>query len=179
MNTPVSIYSWESWWWAGRPLWVMLLGGVFERHPRLKFVCTENAAWWVAELLRTADFTWDGAMHATQKFGVEIFRAGLTMKPSEYMARNCWLGVGLSTPYDGQRAHEIGIANLMWGTDFPHPEGTWPHTRTRLHEYLVGLTPDEIELVVGRNALDVYSHFERDTVDAIAARIGPPVAAAV
>jgi hypothetical protein len=96
-----------------------------------------------------SDFTWDGAMHATQKFGVEIFRAGLTMKPSEYMARNCWLGVGLSTPYDGQRAHEIGIGNLMWGTDFPHPEGTWPHTRTRLHEYLVELTPDEIERVVG------------------------------
>ena len=177
MNTPVSIYSWEAWWWAGRPLWVMLLGGVFERHPRLKFVCTENAAWWVAELLRTADFTWEGAQHATQKFGVEVFRAGLTMKPSEYMARNCWLGVGLSTPYDGQRAHEIGIGNLMWGTDFPHPEGTWPHTRTRLHEYLIELTPDEIERVVGRNALEVYTHFDPATVEAIAARIGPPVVA--
>ena len=65
----------------------------------------------------------------------------------------------------------------MWGTDFPHPEGTWPHTRTRLHEYLIELTPDEIERVVGRNALEVYTHFDPATVEAIAARIGPPVVA--
>jgi predicted TIM-barrel fold metal-dependent hydrolase len=174
-NTPVGIYSWEAWWWAGRPLWVLLLGGVFERHPQLKYACTENAAWWVAELLRAADDTWEGSRHSTQKFGVEVFRAGLSMKPSEYMGRNCWLGVGLSTPYDAERVHEIGVANLMWGTDFPHPEGTWPHTRARLHEYLGALTPVEIKQVVGLNALEVYTHFDRRTLESIAQRIGPPV----
>ena len=172
---PVAIYSWESWWWAGRPLWVMLLGGVFERHPTLKYACTENAAWWVADLLRVADQTWDGQLHGLKKFGVEVFREGLTMKPSEYVARNVWCGVSLQTAYDGQRVHEIGVGNLMWGTDCPHPEGTWPHTAEKLQEYLGHLAPTDIQQIVALNALDVYSHFERAALEPIAQRIGPAV----
>ena len=176
---PVAIYAWEAWWWAGRPLWVLLLGGVFERHPQLKYACTENAAWWVADLLRSADANWEGTQHGTQKFGVDIFRDGLTMKPSDYMARNCWMGVSLSSPYDAARVHEIGVGNLMWGTDFPHPEGTWPHTRERLDQYLGALSHQEIEQIVGLNALEVYTHFDRAKLEGIAQQIGPPVAGAL
>ena len=63
---PVGIYVWEAWWWAGRPMWVMLLGGVFERHPNLKYACTENSAWWVADLLRATDATWEGSAHGAR-----------------------------------------------------------------------------------------------------------------
>lgn len=175
---PVGIYVWEAWWWAGRPMWVMLLGGVFERHPNLKYACTENSAWWVADLLRATDATWEGSAHGAKKFGFDVFREGLSMKPSEYFARNVWCGVSLSSAYDGERVHDIGVGRLMWGTDLPHPEGTWPHTAERLYEYLGHLAPDEIQRIVGLNALDVYSHFDRSKLEKIAQEIGPPVAAA-
>jgi hypothetical protein len=97
------------------------------------------------------------------------------MKPSEYVARNVWCGVSLQTAYDRQRVHEIGVRNLMWGTDCPHPEGTWPHTAEKLREYLGHLRPDEIQQVVGLNALGVYTHFDRAKLAPIAQEIGPPV----
>jgi len=41
----ISIYTTEAYWWAARPLWALILGGVFERHPALKYVIAENGAW--------------------------------------------------------------------------------------------------------------------------------------
>jgi predicted TIM-barrel fold metal-dependent hydrolase len=38
----IAIYATEAWWWAARPLWVMLWGGVFERHPGLRFAITHG-----------------------------------------------------------------------------------------------------------------------------------------
>ena len=46
----VPIYAAEAWWWAARPFWVLLLSGVFERHPGLKYSIAENGAWWVPDL---------------------------------------------------------------------------------------------------------------------------------
>jgi hypothetical protein len=74
------------------------------------------------------DAKWIGD-HNTRKFGTEVFRGGLTMKPGDYIDRNCWLGASTMHQTEIDRRYGIGIGNLMWGNDFPHPEGTWPHTR--------------------------------------------------
>ena len=83
----IAIYATEAYWWAARPLWCLILGGVFERHPGLKYVLAENGAWWVPDILSRMDSKWEGD-HATRKFGPAVFRSGLTMKPSEYVNRN-------------------------------------------------------------------------------------------
>ena len=60
----------------------------------------------------------------------------------------------------------------MWGSDYPHVEGTWPHTRRFLSEAFVGLPESEVRLMVGENALECYG-FERSMLESLAERVGP------
>ena len=77
------IYASEAGWWAARPLAVFIWGGIFERHPNLKYSMAENGAWWVPDQIRKMDEKWIGG-HNTRKFG-DAFRAGLSLKPSDYL----------------------------------------------------------------------------------------------
>ena len=106
----------------------MLLGGVFERFPTLRLAITEDGAWWVPDVIERADDKFMGTNHNVLKMGENAFRDVLTMKPSEYFERNCWVGASTPTPSEVARRERIGLNSLMWGNDFPHPEGTWPHT---------------------------------------------------
>ena len=62
----------------------------------------------------------------------------------------------------------------MWGSDYPHREGTWPFTQKRLDEMFTGIPEAEVRMMVGENAADLYG-FDRASLDAIAERIGPKV----
>ena len=70
------------------------------------------------------------------------------------------------------RRHEIGVGNLLWGNDLPHPEGTYPHTRKWIAERFRDVPEDETARILGGNAAEVY----RVDVPALADvvdRIGP------
>ncbi len=56
-------------------------------------------------------------------------RGLLTMLPSEYFDRNIKIGSSNTRRRELARRYEIGVGNIMWGNDFPHPEGTWPYTQ--------------------------------------------------
>jgi predicted TIM-barrel fold metal-dependent hydrolase len=60
----------------------------------------------------------------------------------------------------------------MWGSDFPHPEGTWPETRAQLHETFHGLPEAEIAAMLGGNAASFYN-LDVEKLAPLAARIGP------
>ena len=68
--------------------------------------------------------------------------------------------------------HAIGLANIMWGSDFPHPEGTWPETRRHMIDTLRGVPDDELSAMLGGNAARVYG-FDLAALAPIADRIGP------
>ena len=51
----MAIYATEAYWWAARPLWVLLWSGVFERHPSLRYVIAENGAWWLPDIVAKMD----------------------------------------------------------------------------------------------------------------------------
>ena len=166
----VPIYAAEAWWWAARPFWVLLLSGVFERHPGLKYSIAENGAYWVPDLMRRMDEKWVGA-HNTRKFG-DVFKQGLSMKPSEYVDRSCWFAASTPGVDEIDRRHEIGVGNLLWGNDLPHPEGTYPHTRKWIAERFRDVPEDETAAILGRNATAVY-RVDVPALEAIADRIGP------
>jgi predicted TIM-barrel fold metal-dependent hydrolase len=169
----IGIYSAEAWWWAARPLWVLILGGVFERHPELRFVVAENGAWWVPDIMERLDGKWIGD-HNTRKFGDGVFREGLPLKPSDYFNRNCWLAASTMHAVEVERRDAIGVGNLMWGNDFPHPEGTWPHTREWLRERFHDVPEHETRRILGLNAVDVY-RFDPEVLAPLVERIGPTV----
>jgi predicted TIM-barrel fold metal-dependent hydrolase len=166
----VSIYAAESWWWAARPFWVLLLSGAFERHPNLKYSIAENGAWWVPDLVRRMDEKWEGS-HTTRKFG-EVFQADLTMPPSEYVNRNCFFAASTPGVDEIDRRHQIGVGNLLWGNDLPHPEGTYPHTRKWIAQRFRDVPEDEARQILGLNAASLY-RVEVSALSDVVDRIGP------
>ena len=73
---------------------------------------------------------------------------------------------------EAEMRHEIGLHGMMWGSDYPHPEGSWPVTRNAQFEALHGLPEDEIALILGENAVKFYD-LDREKLAPLAARIGP------
>lgn len=166
----VPIYAAEAWWWAARPFWVLVLSGVFERHPTLRYSIAENGAWWVPDLVRRMDEKWDGG-HNTRKFG-DAFKDGLSLRPGEYVDRNCWFAASTPGVDEIERRHEIGVRNLLWGNDLPHPEGTYPHTRKWITERFRHVPTEETALILGETAAEVYG-VDVAALRPIADRIGP------
>ncbi len=169
----LGIYTTEVVWWAARSLWVLLWAGVFERYPGLRFGVVEDGAFWLPDILMKMDERWLGD-HATKKFGDDVFRADLKMKPSEYFHRNCFLGASTPHVVDIERRHAIGIENLLWGSDMPHSEGSYPHTRKFVRDRFAGVAESETRRILGLNAVEIYG-LDIAELTAIAEKIGPTV----
>jgi len=165
----MGIYITEVAWWMARPLTFMIWGGVFERYPALKVTLTEGTSIWVPEYLMLMDQRYSET-HYSAKLG--DYRSHLSRKPSEYFHRNVFLGTSCMPRREAELRHEIGVANIMWGSDYPHPEGTWPTTREQMIETFAGLPEDEVAAMVGGNAADLYG-FDREKLAPLVARIGP------
>ena len=70
------------------------------------------------------------------------------------------------------RRYEIGVGNICWGNDFPHPEGTWPHTREFLADVFWDIPAEETAAMLGGNAAEVYG-FDLDALRPLADKVGP------
>ncbi len=165
----VGIYISEVCWYNARPLTFLIWGGVFERHPRLRVAITEGTSIWVPEYLALLDQRYSET-HYAQKLG--DYRSHLSMSPSQYFARNVAIGASCMPRREAELRHQIGIRNIMWGSDFPHPEGSWPLTRDQMVETFRGLPEDESAAMLGGNAARFYG-FDTGKLAPIAARIGP------
>ena len=166
----VPIYATEAWWWAARPLWVMIWSGVFDRHPDLRLAITEDGAWWLPDILERMDEKWEGG-YTVRKFG-NLFKEATKKKPSEYLGTNVFLGASTPSKYEIDTRHRIGTRALLWGNDFPHPEGTWPHTRRSIHEVFQDVPSGETAQILGLSAASVY-RFDGEKLAGIVEQIGP------
>jgi predicted TIM-barrel fold metal-dependent hydrolase len=166
----VAIYATEAWWWAARPLWALLWSGAFDRNPTLKFALTEDGAWWLPGIVKRMDEKWVGG-HNTAKLG-DAFRQHVSRRPSEYFGSNIFVGASTPSREEIERRHEIGVAAFLWGNDFPHPEGTWPHTRESIRDNFFDVPENEARRMLGGNAAAVY-RFDLATLAPLAEKIGP------
>ena len=163
-------------WYSHRVFWHLAFGGVFARHPRFQLVLTEGSAGWVPGVLHMLDEHYSRLMLAGSNeshFGYELAR-GMTLSPSECWYRQCYAGASFLRPDEAAVRYEIGVANIMWGQDYPHTEGTYPYTRESLRQTFAGVPVDEIAAMVGANAASVYG-FDLDALGEVAARVGPTV----
>ncbi|MCU1361692.1 MAG: hypothetical protein JWN99_2981 [Ilumatobacteraceae bacterium] len=143
-----------------RLVWQLMLAGVFDRYPNLRLVLTEVRADWVPATLTLLDSWYDEGDRP------------LKMKPSEYWHRNCFV-----TPSSIHRAEvelrdQIGVDRLMFGMDYPHPEGTWPNTWDWFRAAFDGVPEADVRKIVGQNAIACFN-LDEARLDAIAERIGP------
>lgn len=167
----IGTYLCEFAFWLTRPMWQMIFGGVFEEYPDLQVMFVEaGGEFWFPWMLELMDIR-ASVKHTSGKLG--DYNANMTMKPSEYFARNFWVGCSaLPDEETTESYYKIGVDRVLWGTDYPHPEGTWPGTLEKMIESLGGLPETDIQKMLGGNALKAYDVDEKALWD-IAARIGP------
>jgi predicted TIM-barrel fold metal-dependent hydrolase len=154
-------------WWARRPLWQLIFGGVFERFPALKVAFTEQGMDWIPAMLNRMDEQYTSP-----------FERGITdhlkKSPSEYWASNCYVGASFMCQAECILRDRIGVDRSMWGSDYPHIEGTWPRSQESLRGTLSGCTEAEVRAMTGETAAEVYG-FDLGVLRSIAERIGPHI----
>ncbi|MFK7894642.1 MAG: amidohydrolase family protein [Myxococcota bacterium] len=154
--------------WAQRPFTALMWSGVFERYPNLKYVLTEVGSGWVGEKLRVLEFK-------AQDPIFKHFTKDLTLSPTEYFERNCFLGSSFLPRHEAHFVKELGVEKFMWGSDYPHLEGTWPNTRKALTETFHDFEEADIRAILGLNAAKVYG-FDVSALSKIAQEVGPTIA---
>jgi predicted TIM-barrel fold metal-dependent hydrolase len=159
------LYVSEAPWFAHRPLTFLMWSGVFERHPELTVVMAEQGSAWIIATLNT----WDNQVANPM---LKHLAPDLTLKPSEYFARQIFIAASMLSPQECGVRHKIGVDKLMWGSDYPHPEGTWPNTKKRIHETFADVPEEEVRAMLGETAAKVYG-FDTDALAQHAERVGP------
>lgn len=161
--------------YSQRPFQQMLIGGVFERFPRIKFVMTETGCSWIPPLLRRLDDLLE-RIRVNKAVGELRFNDDmiLPLSATEYFRRNCWVGVSQPTPSDALALLELGGDHFMWGSDYPHDEGTHPYTREHLRQLFYDKPVEDLRAFLGGNAAKFYD-FDLDALAPLAAQHGPTV----
>jgi predicted TIM-barrel fold metal-dependent hydrolase len=150
-----------------RAVWWMIFGGVFERHPGLKLVITETPGSWFRPTAEELDgvYSWYEAKR-DEPLNQALFEQ-VPRRPSEYMARNVFFGASFASPLEVEQAVIHGLdSQLLWGSDYPHLEGTFVYpegrdmpsvTRLSLRNTFSGIPAAETLRMVSENAIDIYN----------------------
>jgi len=127
-----------------------ILGGVFERNPKLKIVCVEADAGWVPHYMYRMDHAYDRHRYWL-KAGQE-----LSKMPSEYFSENIyttfqddWVAFRMTDMCNPRR--------LMWANDFPHSDSTWPYSQELLQKHTAHLTEEEKSWILHDNVAELYN----------------------
>jgi predicted TIM-barrel fold metal-dependent hydrolase len=125
----------------------LITQGVLERHPTLRFVFLEAGGAWAPYWLWRLDEQVDG-------FGG--FCPDMKLAPSEYFRRQCWVSFEIDEPTLPSLLAHVGADRVVWGSDYPHHDATFPGAVARLRETIGPLPAPERDRVLGENALDCY-----------------------
>ena len=157
----------ERMWLPRRPLWILTLSGVLDRHPILNLVFTELNSDWVGTYLRQMDTVYSDYIRSARKL-----TEALSLPPSEYWARQCFVGASSISRAEVEIRSEAGPDTIMFGTDYPHNEGTWPTTVKWLKRVLQGVPESDVRKMLGESAIRCYNLDPKQLAEA-ADRCGP------
>ena len=139
------VYITEFAWFAHRPRWCFLLGGVLERHPGLHVVITESGSTWLGDLLERLDGRVRRHGFDTGPLPSELYTRGCFVVHSSYIER------AEVEPSALERC-----PNLLWGADTGHGEGMWPDVRDGIRQLSRGLSAADMRPFLGVEALRAY-----------------------
>ena len=147
----------------------LIFGGVFVRHPGLRFVYTEQGIDWLPNYIEMLEHVyhndWLRMGHAPKKW--------LSLSPKEAWARNCAAAATAATFEEVQQIRRLGLDNVMWGADYPHVEGGWPNSWKEINLAFATLDDRDRRGLIGETALRFYN-FDPDVIGPLVSRIGPP-----
>jgi len=128
-----------------RILMEVIFGGILEKHPELHVVIGESGIGWIPYVLDHMDLEWED----------QFKDLTLTMKPSEYWHRQC-RATYQSDEVGIRLLDMLGEDNIMWGSDFPHPDGVWPDSQTFIDRELGELDEGQRRKIICDNAARLY-----------------------
>jgi predicted TIM-barrel fold metal-dependent hydrolase len=123
----------------------MIYSGVLERYPRMRLVLGESGIGWIPYVLWRMDAEWED----------QFKDLSLTMPPSDYWKRQCW-ATYQTDPIGIKLLEELGAEKVMWGSDFPHPDGVWPDSQEYIERELGHLPAGVRRQIVCENAARLY-----------------------
>jgi predicted TIM-barrel fold metal-dependent hydrolase len=123
----------------------VIFSGALERYPRLRVVLGEAGIGWIPYILWRMDAEWEDQFKDLE----------LTMPPSGYWRRQCW-ATYQTDPIGLKLVDELGADRIMWGSDFPHPDGVWPDSREVIRQELGHLSAAERRQIMCENAARLY-----------------------
>ncbi len=139
----LSLAAAAEWLWSGYAV----------RYPNLKITMSEGGIGWVAMLLDRLDNIIDRSGYGL----------GWDERPADVLKRNFWFCT-IDDPSTIVTRHRIGVENIMFETDYPHGDGTWPDTQKVVEEVYGDLPTDELRAILCENAARVFRHPLPDVV---------------
>lgn len=129
------------------PAAILLFGGVFMRHPELKLAMVESGSGWMAFAAEYMDRTWE-----KQRYWLN---SQITERPSFYMEQNVY------TSFINDRTAVLlrdqpGAKNIMWSSDYPHSETTFPHSHDVIDRDFVGIPAEDRHMIVCERARKLF-----------------------
>jgi predicted TIM-barrel fold metal-dependent hydrolase len=123
----------------------IIYGGVLETYSDIRVVIGESGIGWIPYILDHMDLEWED----------QFKDLTLTMKPSDYWRRQ--FKATYQSDKIGLRLLDVlGEETVMWGSDFPHPDGVWPDSQTFIENELGDLPEKTRNKIVCGNAADLY-----------------------
>ncbi len=129
---------------------LLIFGRVFDRHPTLKVVSAEHDAGWVAHYAYRLDQMWERHHNWLGRGS-----AGLERNPSEYLRTNTWFTFQ-KDPVAVETRERVGLDRLLWASDYPHSDSTWPHSLKVIERDFAGVPDAELHAIVAGNATALY-----------------------
>lgn len=128
---------------------LLIFGGVFDRHPALKVVSAEHDGGWVAHFGHRLD-------QMSERHHGWLGRGQQNrLAPSQYLRANCWYTFQ-KDPVAVETRQRVGLDRLMWASDYPHSDSTWPHSREVIERDFAGVDAAELAAIVHDNAAALY-----------------------
>jgi predicted TIM-barrel fold metal-dependent hydrolase len=125
----------------------IILSGILDRHPTIKFVSVESGLGWVPFLLETLEY----------QLSENAAGSALALTPFEYFERNIWTSFWFERRFLGDTVRQLGVDKVMFETDFPHPTCLYPDPLEHAASGLAQLTESERRKVLSENAAKLYS----------------------
>ncbi|MFK7897351.1 MAG: amidohydrolase family protein [Myxococcota bacterium] len=133
----LSLAACADWLWSEYPL----------KHPNLKIAMSEGGIGWVAMLMDRLDNIIDRSGYGM----------GWDIRPADVLKRNFWFCT-LDDPGTIDTRYRIGVENILFETDYPHGDGTWPDSQDLVTEVWGHIPNNELRMMCSENAAKLYRH---------------------
>jgi predicted TIM-barrel fold metal-dependent hydrolase len=135
------------------PMTGLIFTGVLDRHPRLKIVMAEAGLAWIPSMIQGLDIWYQRTRDGRRLTGDSPINLPKLL-PSEYFHRQIWISF-VDDPIGVKMVGSIlDIDKVMFGSDYPHPASTWPHSQQIIEEQ--GLSPDVRQKIFRDNARALF-----------------------